>query len=79
MTNPSVNYEAKKRIVQAGESRICNNWVEHTDITPQDFLDALEWVCEDPFDDEVVSLAKLALSRIESFAFKFLETIVPAL
>lgn len=23
MTNPSVNYEAKKRIVQAGESRIC--------------------------------------------------------
>lgn len=25
MTNPSVNYEAKKRIVQAGESRICNN------------------------------------------------------
>ena len=24
MTNPSVNYEAKKRIVQAGESRICN-------------------------------------------------------
>lgn len=24
MTNPSVNYEAKKRIVQAGKSRICN-------------------------------------------------------
>lgn len=52
MTNPSVNYEAKKRVVQAGKSRICNNWVEHTDITPQDFLDALEWVCEDPFDEE---------------------------
>jgi hypothetical protein len=52
MTNPSVNYEAKKRIVQAGESRICNNWVEHTDVTPQDFLEALEWVCEDPFDEE---------------------------
>lgn len=52
MTNPSVNYEAKKRIVQAGESRICNNWVEHTDVTPQDFLEALEWVCEDPFDKE---------------------------
>ena len=52
MTNPSVNYDAKKRIVQAGESRICNNWVEHTDITVQDFLVALEWVCEDPFDKE---------------------------
>lgn len=25
MTNPSANYEIKKRIVQAGESRICNN------------------------------------------------------
>lgn len=23
MTNPSANYEIKKRIVQAGESRIC--------------------------------------------------------
>ncbi len=52
MTNPSANYEIKKRIVQAGESRICNNWVEHTNVTPQDFLVALEWVCEDPFDKE---------------------------
>ena len=33
MTNPSVNYEAKKRIVQAGESRICKTTGSNTQIS----------------------------------------------
>lgn len=46
------NYEAKEKIVNAGESKILKNWMEHSTITAQDFLTALEWVCNDPLDDK---------------------------
>ena len=37
-------FETKKKTVLAGESRIFNNWREHSTITREDFLEALEWV-----------------------------------
>lgn len=47
----STNFEIKKKIVLAGNSRIFNNWKEHSSITVENFIDALEWLCEDQFDE----------------------------
>lgn len=46
------NFEIKKKIVLAGGSKIFKNWSEHSTITMDDFLEALEWVCEDEFDEK---------------------------
>ena len=43
-------FEVKKNIVLTGNSRIFNNWAEHSSITADDFIVALEWVCDDPLD-----------------------------
>ena len=45
-------FETKKKIVLAGESRIFNNWKEHSTITREEFLEALEWVCSDPLKED---------------------------
>lgn len=47
----STNFEIKKKIVLAGNSRTFNNWKEHSTITVENFIDALEWLCEDQFDE----------------------------
>lgn len=47
----STLFEIKKKIVLAGNSRIFNNWKEHFSITVENFIDALEWLCEDQFDE----------------------------
>ena len=47
----STNFEIKKKIVLAGNSKIFNNWKEHSSITVENFIDALEWLCEDQFDE----------------------------
>ena len=43
-------FEVKKNLVLTGNSRIFNNWAEHSSITADDFIVALEWVCDDPLD-----------------------------
>lgn len=45
-------FDIKKKIVLAGDSEIFKNWSEHSTITVDDFLKALEWVCEDEFDEQ---------------------------
>ena len=45
-------FEAKKKVVLAGESRIFKDWTAHSSITAEDFIAALEWICEDDFDDK---------------------------
>ena len=42
------NYEIKSKIVKAGDSRVFNSWHENADVTMEDFLDGLRWLCEDP-------------------------------
>ena len=37
-------FEVKKNIVLTGNSRIFNNWAEHSSITADDFIVALEYV-----------------------------------
>lgn len=46
------NFETKKEIVLAGNSKIFNNWAEHSSVTKEDFIEALEWLCADPLNAE---------------------------
>jgi hypothetical protein len=43
-------FETKKKIVEAGNSHVFNEWHRLTNgaITMEDFIDALEWLCDDP-------------------------------
>lgn len=42
------NFERKKKTVLEGKSKIFENWKERSNITKEEFLDALLWVCSDP-------------------------------
>ena len=55
-------FEVKKNIVLAGNSRIFNNWAEHSSITADDFIAALEWVCDDPLDANGMLTREIALA-----------------
>lgn len=54
-------FEVKKNIVLTGNSRIFNNWAEHSSITADDFIVALEWVCDDPLDANGMLTREIAL------------------
>jgi hypothetical protein len=43
--------DVKKKIIEINENSIFHNWQEHSSITKEDFIEALEWVCKDRFDD----------------------------
>lgn len=58
----SNTFEIKKKIVLSGNSRIFCNWSEHSTITQDDFLSALEWLCDDPLDDKGRQTRELALA-----------------
>ena len=55
-------FEVKKNIVLTGNSRIFNNWAEHSSITADDFIVALEWVCDDPLDANGMLTREIALA-----------------
>ena len=55
-------FEVKKNIVLTGNSRIFNNWAEHSSITVDDFIAALEWVCDDPLDANGMLTREIALA-----------------
>lgn len=60
------NFEIKRQIVLAGNSRIFNDCAAHSTITMDDFIRALQWVCED-VPDEIGKLTReiaLAPDRI---------------
>lgn len=44
------SFETKKKIVLAGNSRIFNDWAAHSTITMDEFISALQWLCEDALD-----------------------------
>lgn len=56
------NFEVKKKIVLAGNSRIFNDWAAHSTITMADFLSALQWVCEDALDESGKLTREIALA-----------------
>lgn len=50
IANDMNNFETKKKIVLAGNSKVFRNWSAHSNITKEDFINALEWLCADPLD-----------------------------
>lgn len=56
------NFEIKKEIVFAGNSRIFNDWTDHSTITMDDFISALQWVCEDALDESGKLTREIALA-----------------
>ena len=59
------NFEVKKKIVFAGNSRIFNDWAAHSTITMADFISALQWVCEDALDES----GKLCLEKAKLIVY----------
>lgn len=60
----------KKKIVEAGESKVLKDWQEHSTITAEDFISALEWLCQDPLDEHgrttrEIALAPTSIKRLE--------------
>lgn len=45
------DFETKKKIVLENRSRVFKEWAKHSAITKEEFVDALEWVCDDPLDE----------------------------
>lgn len=56
------NFEIKKKIVLAGNSRIFKDWAAHSTITMDDFILALQWVCEDVLDENGKLTREIALA-----------------
>lgn len=56
------NFEIKKEIVLAGNSRIFNDWAAHSTITMDEFVSALQWVCEDALDESGKLTREIALA-----------------
>lgn len=56
------NFETKKKIVLAGNSRIFNDWAAHSSITVDEFISALQWVCEDALDENGKLTREIALA-----------------
>ena len=56
------NFEIKKKIVLAGDSRIFKDWSAHSTITMDDFVSALQWVCEDAMDKSGKLTREIALA-----------------
>ncbi|MHA2719558.1 hypothetical protein [Streptococcus agalactiae] len=48
MTN---NFEIKKKIVEEGNSELFELWQKAGLLTKEEFLDLLEWVCDDPMPE----------------------------
>ena len=56
------SFEIKKKIVLAGDSRIFKDWAAHSTITMDEFVSALQWVCEDALDKNGKLTREIALA-----------------
>ena len=54
------NFEVKKRIVESGNSEVFNNWHEWTGVSMESFVEALEWLCSDPLNEDGKALRGIA-------------------
>lgn len=57
------NFEIKKRIIESGESSVLKEWQRYSSISKEDFLEAVEWVCQDPFDARGRITRKIGLEQ----------------
>lgn len=58
------NFEIKKKIVENNGSKIFKSWQEHSTITKEDFLSALQWLCDDPNKEHPIREIGLTPTKI---------------
>lgn len=56
------NFEIKKKIVLAGNSAVFNAWSKLAPITTDEFIAALEWLCEDTLNERGQCTRDIALA-----------------
>lgn len=60
------NFEIKEKIVRNGDSKVFKNWQENSNITMEDFLDGLRWLCDDPMTDGKLTRELGCIRRADS-------------
>jgi hypothetical protein len=44
-------FDYKKKLIENDMSKVLKEWQKYSSITKEDFLQAVEWVCRDTFDE----------------------------
>ena len=67
------NFNIKKKLIEENHSKVFENWSEHSTITKEDFITALEWLCNDPLtaDGRVTREIGLTPTGIVKLARKY--------
>lgn len=54
--------EVKVKIVESGNSKVFKEWSKHSNITKEDFIAALRWLCADSMNAEGKMTREIGLS-----------------
>ena len=54
--------EVKVKIVESGNSKVFKEWSKHSNITKEDFIAALRWLCADPMNADGKMTREIGLS-----------------
>lgn len=60
--NSMNDFEIKAKIVGAGNSKVFKEWSKHSNITKEDFIAALRWLCADPMNADGKMTREIGLS-----------------
>ncbi len=60
--NSMNDFEIKAKIVGAGNSKVFKEWSKHSNITKEDFIAALRWLCADSMNEEGKITREIGLS-----------------
>ena len=55
--------EIKKEIILKGESNVFQNWREFANVSMEDFIAGLEWLCEEPTRENGKLRRELAIKK----------------
>lgn len=70
-------FEIKKNLVLNNKSQIFKNWKEHSTITKEDFIEALEWLCDDPMNKQNRCTREIALTPTKIIKLDVVYRVVP--
>lgn len=68
-------YDVAKQHVLSGNSKVFDEWQKRGNISAEEFLEAVEWVCEDPLDDHGYMTREIGLEpTLDAMTKYFIET-----
>ena len=56
------NVDIKVKLIDAGKSKIFDNWKAHSNITREQFIEGVKWLCADTLDEKGRLTRELGLS-----------------